>query len=160
ALPVPAPTLTETGTLPTGVTFTAGVLSGTPAAGTGGTYSISFTASNGILPNATQSFTLTVNQAPAITSANATAFTVGTPGSFTVAATGNPTPTLTETGTLPTGVSFNAGTGALSGTPAAKTSGTYSITFTAANGVGSKATQNFTLTVNRDSVINSTNAPA
>ncbi len=33
---------------------------------------------------ATQSFTLTVNQAPAITSANSTTFTVGTAGSFTV----------------------------------------------------------------------------
>src|SRR5207302_6600685 len=109
----------------------------TPAAGTARTYSITFTASNGVGSKATQSFTLTVNQAPAITSANATAFTVGTPGSFTVAATGFPAPTLTETGTLPTGVTFNAGTGVLSGTPAAGTTGTYTITFTAANGVGS-----------------------
>jgi len=36
-------------------------LSGTPATGTGGTYSISFTASNGVGSNAVQSFTLTVN---------------------------------------------------------------------------------------------------
>jgi len=37
-------------------------LAGTPGAGTGGTYPITFTAGNGILPNATQSFTLMVNQ--------------------------------------------------------------------------------------------------
>ena len=41
------------------------MLSGTPAAGTGGSYPITITASNGMSPNATQSFTLTVNQAPA-----------------------------------------------------------------------------------------------
>ena len=59
----PAPTLGETGALPTGVTFTpaTGVLAGTPAAGTVGTYSITITAQNGTTPNATQSFTLTVN---------------------------------------------------------------------------------------------------
>jgi N-acetylneuraminic acid mutarotase len=48
------------------VTFnaTTGVLSGTPAAGTAGTYAITFTAANGITPNATQSFTLTVLALP------------------------------------------------------------------------------------------------
>ena len=55
----PGPTFTKTGTLPTGVTFTsAGVLSGTPTQL--GSFPISLTASNGISPNATQSFTLTV----------------------------------------------------------------------------------------------------
>ncbi len=145
----PAPTLSETGALPSGVTFTAatGVLSGTPAAGTAGSYPISFTATNGVTPNATQNFTLTVNQAPAITSANSTTFTVGVAGAFTVTATGSPAPTLSETGALPSGVTFTAATGVLSGTPAAGTAGNYSITFTASNGVTPNATQNFTLTV-------------
>ena len=108
----PTPTLSETGSLPAGVTFntSTGVLSGTPASGTAGSYPITFTASNGVSPNATQSFTLTVNQgtqAPAITSAQSTTFTVGTAGTFTVTATGSPTPTLSETGSLPAGVTFN-----------------------------------------------------
>jgi hypothetical protein len=72
-----------------------GTLSGTPAAGHGGTYNISFTASNGIGANAVQNFTLTVNQAPAITSGNATTLVVETAGSFTVATTGFPAPALT-----------------------------------------------------------------
>ena len=42
-----------------------GTLSGTPTAG--GVFSINFTAQNGIGSQATQSFTLTVNQAAAIT---------------------------------------------------------------------------------------------
>src|SRR5438445_6887940 len=145
---VPAPTFSETGALPSGVTLTsAGVLSGTPAANTGGTYPITITASNSVLPNATQNFTLTVNQAPAITSANNTTFTVGTAGAFTVTASGFPTTmTFSETGSLPSGVTLTSA-GVLGGTPAAATAGTYPITFTASNGVLPNATQSFTLTV-------------
>src|SRR5581483_10969839 len=155
----PAPTLSQAGTLPSGITFNVatGVLSGTPAAGTGGTYPITFTASNGVGTNATQSFTLTVNQAPAITSANSTTFTAGTAGSFTVTATGFPAPTLGQTGTLPAGISFNAASGVLGGTPAANTGGNYALTFTAANGVGSNSSQSFTLTINQAPAITSPN---
>ena len=154
----PTPTLSETGVLPTGVTFNAstGTLGGTPAAGTGGTYSLSFKASNGIGTDATQSFTLTVNQAPAITSGDNTTFTVGTAGSFTLTATGFPTPTLSKTGTLPSGVTFNEATGVLSGTPAANMGGNYTLTFTASNGEPPDATQSFTLTVNQTPAITST----
>jgi hypothetical protein len=88
-----------------------------------------------------------VGTAPAITSVNSTTFTVGTAGSFTVTATGFPTPTLSESGTLPSGVTFDPTTGVLSGTPAAGTLGAYPLTFTAANGVTPNATQSFTLTV-------------
>src|SRR5439155_1277660 len=117
----------------------------------GGTSSLTITASNGVGSPANQSFTLKVNQAPAITSANNTTFTVGTAGSFTVTATGTPTPSLTETGALPSGVTFvnnGNGTATLSGTPAAGQAVTDAITITASNGVGSAASQAFTLTVN------------
>jgi hypothetical protein len=86
-----------------------------------------------------------VTVAPAITSASSTSFTEGTAGSFTVTDTGTPTPTLSETGTLPTGVTFSPSNGLLSGT--STESGTYSITLTANNGVSPNAVQNFTLTV-------------
>jgi large repetitive protein len=151
----PTPALSETGSLPSGVTFVdngngTATLSGTPAAGTAGQYGFTIQASNGVSPNPTQTFTLTVNaanQAPAITSASSTSFTVDVTGSFTVTATGVPTPTIAESGTLPSGVTFNATTNVLSGTPAAGTKGTYKITFTASNGVGSNAVQHFTLMV-------------
>ena len=143
----PAPTFSETGALPGGVTLNAaGVLSGTPAAGTGGVYSISVTASDAAGASTAQTFTLTVDQAPAITSAASTTFTTGTAGSFTVTATGYPAPKFTRTGTLPTGVTFNTTTGVLGGTPS-KT-GTYTLTFAATNSVGTSAAQTFTLTVN------------
>ena len=149
----PAPVLTQTGTLPSGVTFNAatGGLSGVPGPGTAGNYPLTFTASNGVGATANQNFTLIVtqaNQAPAITSANAVNFTLGTPGTFSVTATGFPTPLLSQAGTLPAGVTFNAVTGTLSGVPAPGTTGSYAINFGASNGIGSAAVQNFTLTVN------------
>jgi hypothetical protein len=60
----PAPTRGEMGTLPAGVTFNAatGMLSGMPTAS--GTFPITFTATNGVNPNASQNFMLTVNTAP------------------------------------------------------------------------------------------------
>jgi hypothetical protein len=150
----PAPTLSESGTdtLPSGVIFTAstGVLSGTPAAGTGGTYTLHFTAHNGVGSDANQTFTLTVGQAPAITSANNTTFTQGSAGTFTATATGFPNPTFSETGVLPFGVTFTSA-GVLSGTPTVF--GSFPITITASNGVGTAATQSFTLTVTGTSFV-------
>jgi len=62
----PAPTFTESGNLPEGVTFSSsGVLSGTPAVYTDNVWPITITATNGVAPDATQRFTLTVAQAPA-----------------------------------------------------------------------------------------------
>jgi prepilin-type N-terminal cleavage/methylation domain-containing protein len=154
----PAPSFTETGALPSGVSLsTSGLLSGTPAAGTGGSYVIVVSAANSG-GSANQTFTLVVDQAPAITSANHATFAVGSNGSFTVTDTGYPAPTLSETGALPNGVTFNAATGILSGTPAAGTGGTYTVSFTASNGVNPNATQNFTLTVNQAPAITSGNS--
>ena len=147
----PTPGITRTGVaLPGGVTFTdngdgTGTLSGTPAAGTAGSYAITFTAANGAVPNAVQAFTLTVQQAPAITSAASTTFTVGTPGTFTVTTTGFPTPTVSETGALPSGVTFTPATRVLAGT--ATQTGVFPLVFTATNSVSPDATQNFTLNV-------------
>ena len=155
--------ITETGSLPSGVTFIdngdgTATLSGTATAS--GDFPITITASNGIAPDATQNFTLTVGQAPAITSADATTFIVGSAGNFTITTTGFPNSALTRTGALPSGVTFTDngdGTASLSGTPVAGTGGTYPITFTASNGVGANATQNFTLTVNEAPAITSLN---
>jgi hypothetical protein len=57
----PAPSFSISGTLPAGLTLTSGgLLAGTPAAGTAGSYAYTITAANGIAPAATQAFTLTV----------------------------------------------------------------------------------------------------
>src|SRR4029077_11753778 len=73
---------------------------------------------------------------------------------------GVPTPTLTRTGALPSGVTFidnGNGTATLSGTPAGGTAGTYPLTITASNGVGSPASQAFTLKINQAPAITSAN---
>ncbi len=162
---IPTADLSATGTLPTGVTFTdngdgTATLAGTPAAGTGATYTLTITAANGVAPNGTQTFTLTVNEAPTITSAASATFTAGAPGTFTVT-TGPAFPpgvTISQTGTLPAGVTFTDngdGTVTLAGTPAAGTGGTFPLTITAANGVAPDASQAFTLTINEAPTITS-----
>jgi hypothetical protein len=92
----------------------------------------------------------TYGSAPAITSANNATFTLGSLGILTVTTTGSPTAAITETGALPSGVTFtdnHDGTATLAGTPAAGTGGTHPLTISAANGVLPNTTQSFTLTV-------------
>ena len=60
-------------------------------------------------------------------------------------------PTLSETGTLPSGVTFNSTTGVLSSS-ATTAVGTYSFEFTAHNSTGSDATQAFVLIVAASSI--------
>ena len=150
----PAPTFSASGILPAGVSLdsTTGVLSGTPSAT--GVYPVTITATNGVGAAATQKFSLTVNSKPSITSPSSAAFTVGTLGTFTVVAQGVPNPTFSESGSLPSGVTLNASTGVLSGTPAAGTGKVYPITITASNSAGTSA-QSFTLTVNQAPAITS-----
>jgi hypothetical protein len=91
-----------------------------------------------------------VEHAPAITSADTATFVIGTAGSFTVTTAGNPAPAISETGTLPSGVTFTDngnGTATLTGTAAAGTGGSYPLTLTANNGVAPNATEAFTLVV-------------
>ncbi len=88
--------------------------------------------------------------APVIRSHAAHTFREGTTGSFTVKSKADPTATLTESGTLPTGITFTDrgdGSAVLSGTPAAGTAATYPITIRATNGGAPDAVQQFTLMV-------------
>ncbi len=161
----PAPALSTTTTLPSWLTFTdngdgTATISGTPAAGAGGTYPIAITAANGSLPDATQSFVLTVLQPSVFTSAAATTFTAGASGSFTVTTTaGFPAArALSVSGALPSGVRFidlGDGTAVFTGTPAVGSGGVYSVTVSAANAPAPTASQAFTLTVDEAGAITS-----
>ena len=90
------PALTETG-LPAGlgVFFTdngngTATINGTGRVGSGGSYSITITASDGIEPDVQQNFILTINEAPAITSPPSTVFTTSQAGTFIVTSNGFP----------------------------------------------------------------------
>lgn len=153
----PAPTLAlSSGTLPANVTFTpgSGSLAGTPAVGTGGTYPLVFTATNGATPDATQNFTLVVNTPPVA-------------GSDTLAAARNTSVSLPAARLLlndhdtdgdalaVTGVSTASGAGGtvgLSGgsltyTPPSDFTGQDSFTYTIADGRGGTATGTVVVTV-------------
>jgi large repetitive protein len=151
----PVPTWSYTGNLPAGVTFVdngdgSATLAGKPQAGTGGIYQMVLTAANGVGTAPTEDFTLTVNEAPTITSAAAASFVVGDSNSFTFTTSGFPAAALSESQSLPSGLHFldnGDGTATLSGIPAAGTGGTHSLIITATNGQGSSVTQDFTLTV-------------
>lgn len=146
----PKPTMGASG-LPGWLTFTpaagggSGTLKGTPPAGSGGVYPITFTASNGVGFPVSQSATLSVLD---ITSAASATFPLNQSDSFTVTTSLSPAPvTLSLSGTLPPNVSFivgSNGTATLSGVPTGKAKA-YQITFKATFG-GATLTQKFTLT--------------
>ena len=140
---VPAATITRPGSLPPGISFTAGAngtatLSGTPSSLTAGhSYPITFTATNSAAA-VTQAFTLSVG-APnniLINVTGSTSWRVGRSSTISITAIGVPTPSVSLAGALPTGVTFTAGTGTgtIAGTPAAGTGGLYPVTITATDG--------------------------
>jgi Fibronectin type III domain/Regulator of chromosome condensation (RCC1) repeat/Putative Ig domain len=149
----PAPRITRTGRLPSGVRFArhgndTATISGTPSGTAAGTYPLTLTATNPA-GTATQAFTLTITRAPAIRKIPATTATIGVALHLTITTTGYPAPALTESGPLPAGVSFTDhgnGTATITGTPAPGTGGRYPITVTATSQPGT-ARQTFPLKV-------------
>jgi hypothetical protein len=95
--------------------------------------------------------------APSIISPASTILTRGSPGSFTVTTAGFPVPTVTGSGSLPSGMTLTGRV--LSGTPTQ--AGAFPITLTAHNTSGADATQAFTLAVGQSTpaTIGITNIP-
>jgi len=143
-------------TLPSWLNFdtSSGVLSGTPTNSNVGNHSIVLKATDGDSTVATQSFTIAVsnlNDAPTVTSAADITADAGSSYSYTFAANDvDSGDTLTyAASTLPSWLSFNTGSGVLSGTPANSDAGNHSIVLKATDSGGLVATQSFTLLVTR-----------
>ncbi|WP_454767168.1 putative Ig domain-containing protein [Cupriavidus campinensis] len=142
------------GALPVGVSMSGtGVLSGTPTAG--GTYNFTITAtdsSGGAGPySGSRAVSLTI-AAPTLTlsPASLAAPTMGAAYSQTFTGSGGVAPYAfsVSSGTLPTGLSLNAATGVLSGTPTALGTYTFTVTVTdSATGVGAPYSVNRTYSV-------------
>ncbi len=156
------PALTQTGKLPAGVTFVdnhngTATLAGT-ATSAGKVYKLTVSATNPA-GKVSQPFALTLDAAPVFTSKPPTSsFIVGKAGKYNIKTTGYPVATVTEVGALPQGVSFvpNAkGGGAISGTPAAHSGGTYPFTLHASNGVAPDASVNLVIAVKEPPAITS-----
>ena len=121
-------TFSESGTLPTGMSFTNAVLSGTPTHT--GNYPIEITATDAQNNTNSESLNLSINcPSIVVTPASLSNGTVGAAyGAVTFAQTGGlGTIAFSEAGALPSGMSFASGV--LSGTPTQ--SGTFSIVVTA-----------------------------
>ena len=117
-------TITETGTLPPGITFSNGVFSGTPTMA--GSYPITINATDADGSVATRSLVLNIISPPSITSPTLPGGTVNSPypGAQYMGSGGTPPYTFAiASGPLPPGITLNPSTGALSGTPT--TAGTY-----------------------------------
>ncbi|MFV8668357.1 putative Ig domain-containing protein [Ralstonia pseudosolanacearum] len=142
----------NSGALPTGLSFNTatGVLSGTPT--TAGTANFTVTgtdSSTGTGPyTVSATYTLTTS-APTISLAPATltGATVGTAYSQSVTASGGATPYTyaITSGALPAGLNLNTGTGALTGTPTA--AGTFSFTVRGTDANAFSGTRSYSLTV-------------
>jgi hypothetical protein len=143
----PRQILSYQGTLPSAMTFTAhsngtATLSGVPPASAVGTYPLTLTATSAE-GTASQQFNLVVSTAPSITSPSDAYFvTEGSPASFAITTTGSPAPSLSESGSLPSGLAFHDnGNGTAEIYGATKATGTYPITITASNGTLPTVTQ-------------------
>ncbi|MCX6847408.1 MAG: putative Ig domain-containing protein [Verrucomicrobia bacterium] len=138
------------GTLPTWATLSpSGVLSGTPTTTTAATFTVRATDANGC--TGTLSYTVTpVCPTVTITPAALAQGTVGTAYSQTLTATGGTAPysawTVTS-GALPAGLTLNASTGVVSGTPTATASPATTITVRVSDANGCQGTRAITLQV-------------
>lgn len=142
----------NSGTLPTGLSFNTatGVLSGTPT--TTGTVNFTVTgtdSSTGTGPYTVSAIYTLTTSAPTVSLSPTTlsSATVGTATSQSVTASGGASPYsyAVVSGALPAGLSLNASTGTLAGTPTA--AGTFSFTVRATDANAYSGTRSYSLTV-------------
>ena len=159
-------TLSGGGALPTWLSFnaTTQTFSGTPANGDVGAIDVEVTATDSGSLTATDTFTLTVNNANnAPTLDNAIADQVGTEdAAFNFVVPANTfsdidvgdtliySATLSGGGALPTWLTFNAATQTFSGTPATGDIGTISVEVTATDGSSASVADTFDIQINAD----------
>ena len=141
------------GTLPAGLTLNAatGAITGTPTAMATAT-ALTFTVTDSSSPTQSKSVNLTLTivapTALAITTTSLPSGQVGTAYGATLAASGGTSPytwSLTS-GTLPAGLTLNAATGAITGTPAATANAT-SLTFTVTDSSSPTQSKSVSLTL-------------
>jgi hypothetical protein len=148
------------GSLPVGLTLgaTTGVISGTPTLPGSATFTVTVTDSTRITGTAV--FTLVVSGPVTITTTSLPDGTIGTAYSQTLAATGGTTPYswAVTTGTLPAGLTLNATTGVISGTPTAAATSSFTVTVT--DGGRNTAHQALSITTATPLTVTPTTLPA
>jgi hypothetical protein len=139
------------GSLPTGLSLnsSSGVISGTPTVA--GAYSFTATVTDSTTPTpktASVNLNITINPQLIITTTALPNGVVGGPYSSSLAATGGVTSyTWSVSPSLPSGLSLNASTGAITGTPASTSAGMYNLTFKATDSGTPQQTATFSTTI-------------
>jgi hypothetical protein len=140
--------------LPTGLAISgsSGAISGTPAVGTAGTTTVDFTVTDSSTPTpqtATAALALTLSAAKlVITTTDLPSGAVGSAYSSSISASGGTTPYTYSASNLPSGLSIDSSTGAITGTPGS--AGTATVTFTVTDSskpTAQTATANLSLTI-------------
>jgi hypothetical protein len=137
----------QAGTLPAGLTLNtaSGNISGTPTAAGSPAVTVKVTDSLGGITTKELSFSIV--PAPVITTTSLPAGRVGVGYSQVLSVTGGAFPYTwsVQSGTLPAGLTLNASTGAITGTPT--TAGTSNIVFRVGEGLGNSDTETVTITI-------------
>lgn len=137
------------GALPAGLSLAAGTgdITGTPTVS--GTFAVNVTFTDSSPKSVTKSIPITINPPPTIVTTSLPVAIVNQAYTQTLAmAGGTASFTWQLSGSLPTGLSFDTGTGAISGTPTSDGTSTFTVTVTDSTGKVS-ASQSLTIVVNR-----------
>ena len=147
------------GSLPTGLSLNAstGAVTGTPTAAGAYSFTIEATDSNSI--TATQAYSGSISNGVAITTMTLPIPVLSTAYSQTIATSGGASPVTfaVSAGSLPTGLTLNASTGVISGTPTA--AGSYNFTIEATDNNSVTATQSYSGTIASSLSITTTTLP-
>ncbi|MEQ1946370.1 MAG: putative Ig domain-containing protein [Bryobacteraceae bacterium] len=146
------------GSLPSGLTLASnGAISGTPTTSGASSFTVSVKDANNVTASA--SLSINVSPAPVVVTITTTAL----PGGFVntaYATTLGATPSSTwsiVTGTLPAGLNLNTSTGAITGTPSAAGSATFTVKATSGNG---SAQKQFAIAIATPPSVNVTGLPS
>lgn len=131
------------GSLPPGIALSGATLSGTPT--TTGSYTFTVQVTDSASATATQQFTIAITGLAITTAATLPSAAVGTAYSVTLAAAGTPPYTWSAQGALPAGLTLDASSGTISGTPTA--GGSSSVTIQVTDSTQATASTDFTLFV-------------
>jgi uncharacterized repeat protein (TIGR03803 family) len=114
---------------------------------TSATFTIQATDAMG--SSASQSYHLTIDATPSITTTTLPDGNVNQPYNQSIVATGGTDPITwtVSAGSLPPGLILNSQTGAVTGTPSTTSGSPFSFTVTATDSLGATATQEFTITI-------------
>ncbi|HTV35371.1 MAG TPA: putative Ig domain-containing protein [Xanthobacteraceae bacterium] len=150
----------SSGSLPSGLTLSsAGLLSGTPSVNGSYGFILQATDVNGNTGYRTYSLNIGTNSL-SLTPTTLPNGTQGTPYNQTVTASGGTGPYTysVSSGSLPAGLSLNANSGAITGTPSG--SGVSNFTISAADGYGDAGSQNYSVAIGSNSLtLNPTSLP-